>query len=153
MAMKFVYRKQENEYFCGPAVVQTILGYFGKKMSQRRLAILLKTNARTGTSTTALVRGIRNFGFHATAHYQGSLEEIRHSLRQHIPVMVNYQEPEKNEGHFALVVGFSRSSIFLHDPWHGPKFRVSLSYFMSHWHGQYERQGKQWLMAVAKKLL
>ena len=153
MSLKLLYKKQENEYFCGPAIVQMILGSFGKKMSQRRLALLLKTNARTGTSNAALGRIIRKFGGYIDAHSQGSLGEIRLHLRRGNPVIVNYREPEEDVGHFAIVVGITRSSIFLLDPWHGSRFRLSLTYFSSHWFGQFQGRSQQWLMAVSSKPL
>lgn len=47
---------QENEYYCGPAVLQSLLAYHGIDSTQKQLAQALNTNPQTGTEYEDLAR-------------------------------------------------------------------------------------------------
>lgn len=125
--------KQDTNYSCGPATVQMLLAHFGIKKSEADLVKELGTDRSNGTENEAIVAEIMRHGLNCKTSTGASLSEIKFYVKHNLPVLVNYIEPERDDGHFALVVGYGWWRIYLHDPWHGPNFRMSKREFLSRW--------------------
>ena len=106
---------QINNYFCGPAVIVTVLAAYNIHITQRKVARLARTNKTIGTSTKGLVRALRSFGVRVKAG-KSTLENIRRDFRSGVTVIVCYTEPYYDSGHFAIVAGFRGRNILLLSP-------------------------------------
>ncbi len=122
------FLRQERDYWCGPACVQMLLAADGRRVSQATLAGHLHTNARAGTSRRHLVRGLRMFGLAVAVTRAGTLAR----LAQHLPAIVNYQASD-GEDHYAIVLRLTTQQVIMHDPWHGPNYRLSRRAFLQRW--------------------
>ncbi len=54
--------EQEEKWFCGPAVVQSVLEYFGIKMSQKEIAKGCGTSKKYGTSLVGMAIFLKKLG-------------------------------------------------------------------------------------------
>lgn len=144
------YKRQWLDFTCGPVVLQMVLKYFRIPITRWRAIQLCRTARTTGTARRNLVAAVRSFGLHVHVHTNGTIRELEALTRRHVPVIVNYREPAEEEGHYAVVVGVTKKSIVLHDPYHGPHFRLTHAEFKQRWHGVHTRTNRRWLMAVAK---
>lgn len=138
------FHYQKKDYWCGPAVLKTVLAAHGQRLSQTRLARLLQTTKRSGTKRAMMAKVVRQFGLRATVRRDSTLGSLKRLLSMHQLTVVNYVEPE-SEGHYALVFGVYAKEIVLSDPWHGRLFRLDRKRFLAGWHGR-----QRWLMIVAK---
>lgn len=145
------YVRQRLEFTCGPASVRMVLAYYGIKVGPLR-AWWYTHVSHAGTTRRNLVRAIRIAGLHVHAHHNATVAEVRSFVQRGVPVVVNYREPHNNEGHFAVVVGVSDEHVLLRDPYHGPRFALSLDSFRRRWVGQRERHPR-WLMAAMQRPL
>jgi ABC-type bacteriocin/lantibiotic exporter with double-glycine peptidase domain len=130
------YRKQAADYLCGPAVMQMVLAFYGKRIDQARLARLLKTSRRYGTARKQLIRIAKKFNLEVQAQHHGTIDALSKYVRKGSPVIVNYIEPTDNEGHYAVVVGFRSGRMILNDPYNGKHFRISKRDFLKRWRGE-----------------
>lgn len=145
------YKRQWLDFTCGPVVLQMVLKYFRMPISRWQAIRLCQTARATGTTRRHLVAAVRSFGLHVHAHGNGTIAELRKLTGRNVPVIVNYREPADNEGHYAIVVAVTARSVVLHDPYHGPRFRLSQREFMRRWHGQHVHANRRWLMAIGQQ--
>src|SRR3989344_7088691 len=131
--IKVPYRPQINKTNCGPAVLQMIFEHWGKKVSQEQLAQDLHTSTAHGTAPEALIAVAQANGFWCQAKNNSTLEEIQNWLAQNIPVIVNFIEPEHNEGHYAIVTDYHDGQLIFNDPWHGQDSRLPEEDFFARW--------------------
>lgn len=149
LKLKLPYVEQSLTYTCGPAALQMVLRYFDQKVGHARLVELLETNKDTGTRRRRLVEAAQAHGMYVHEHVGASLAELLWFVRQSVPVIVNYREPDNEVGHYAVVAGFSWWRIILHDPWHGPEFRLPVWEFAARWHGQHKTTNRRWMLAIS----
>jgi ABC-type bacteriocin/lantibiotic exporter with double-glycine peptidase domain len=55
--------RQQNEFYCGPAIVQMILAAYDTSLTQRQAAIRMKTNRHIGTKPSAMIALLLSFGY------------------------------------------------------------------------------------------
>ena len=118
------FRRQRTNYYCGPAVLQMVLAFFGIRKTQRELARLAKTDkesgraygAETGTSIKNMVATLRKLGLKVEANNYCTLTDIKLALRQNKVPIVCFTERRLNWGHYAIVMGFRGTYIELLDP-------------------------------------
>lgn len=122
------FRRQQRDYWCGPASVQMLLAANGHQVSQVTLASHMYTNVRAGTSRRHLVRGLRTFGLAVGMTRAGTLAR----LAQHLPVIVNYQASD-GEDHYAVILRVTSSHVVMHDPWYGPNYKLTRAAFCQRW--------------------
>jgi predicted double-glycine peptidase len=127
------FRRQKQNYTCGPVVLQMVFRYFGSQLKRHDLIQKARTNKEKGTARKAMRDVARREGFHFIAAYDGTLRTLTKYLKQGIPIIVNYIEPEQDDGHYAVVIGRKDDHIILNDPWHGPHFTLPLQEFTKRW--------------------
>jgi|SRR3989344_2657963 len=107
---------QIHDYFCGPAVIVTVLSSYGIRTTQKKAARLARTNKKTGTSTRGLLSALRSFGVRVRGGNGQTLGGIRRAIRANMISIVCYTEPHENIGHYAIVLGFRGGNILLLSP-------------------------------------
>lgn len=150
MVLRIPYYEQEEVYTCGPAALQMVFAYFDELRSQRRLTRLADTTPEHGTAQADMIRVAQEHGFYCLVRTHASLHDVRHYIRAGLPVIVNYIEPSENIGHFAVVTGFTRRHVILHDPWNGEGFRLSRHAFRRRWEDEHGRH-LRWCMVIARE--
>ncbi|OGY67721.1 MAG: hypothetical protein A3H63_01330 [Candidatus Harrisonbacteria bacterium RIFCSPLOWO2_02_FULL_45_10c] len=143
------YYRQKNKYYCGPASLAMVFDYFGKRLSQERLAKELHTTPREGSDNPVMIRVAKRHGFSVSTYRRANFQILRRFLDKRVPVIVAYIEPAGNEGHYAVVSSLTRNYIVLRDPWNGKNFQLSRYEFLRRWRDE-EKKQERWLMAVQK---
>lgn len=148
------YFKQDTPYTCGPTSLQMVFSFYGITVSEAALAKEVESDAEVGTRHRAIIEAITSRGLHAYVNDNASLDELAYLLNDcAVPVIVRYLETDRDEDHYAVVVGLTESEIILNDPWHGPRVHFPHSAFESRWTCDVLGSCDQWLMAVSKKPL
>lgn len=149
--LKIPFYRQSNEFTCGPASLQMIFSFLGKFKKQDNLTRVLHTT-KTGTCHSSLIEEARGEDFFCYVNNNSTIHEIRHFINLGLPVVVNYNEPSTNDGHYAVVVGYDRNKIILNDPWNGKNFKMHENEFILRWHDCLNKHTcKKWIMVVSKK--
>jgi hypothetical protein len=134
--LKVPYFRQENEYSCGAAALQMVLGYFGRFPNQTTIQSTVRTNPDDGTWSFGLMRGLAQsarsggmstFGLAPVRRDVNSsngdawTDTLVRLIDNDIPVIVlQHYDPSnisEGDGHFRVAVGHSNDSVFLLDPW------------------------------------
>jgi uncharacterized protein YvpB len=148
------YVRQTNGYFCGPAVIEMLLGFSGVKATQKELAKTGKTKSYRakvpGTMHNGLIKIARKYGFYCYVHESSSLHLLKHFIIDGYPVVVNYTNPSNNEGHYSVVTGFDEKDIIMNDPWEGENFKIKKEEFLKRWLDK-ELNTKRWMLVLSKK--
>lgn len=102
--------QQTQEYTCGPAIVMSLLKYYGKlsdkqmnKLTEMRIAKEMGTTESEGTSAIQIVQWLNAHGFDAKTQSDGSVEMLRNNLAKGIPVLVDWIDWG---GHWVAVAGY-----------------------------------------------
>lgn len=141
---------QENEAYCGPAVVQLVLRRFGVELAQRDIAKELETDMVVGTSASELQKFFEKRGLAVERKNNATWEELQTAPARGVAI-VGYIEPE-GDPHYAVVKSADHQAITLADPWHGDDFVLPKEEFLKRWVDNEPAQyGTAMLMLVRKK--
>lgn len=146
--LKFFWQKEE--YTCGPAALRMVFDFFGKRFSEEKLKKDLKTNKKIGTKHNALIKEARKNGFYCFVHENSSISNLKYFIERGFPVIVHYVEPSLNEGHYAIVIGFTSNKLILNDSINGKKFKIKINEFEKRWHPEKNFSQKRWMMIISK---
>lgn len=147
--MRVPYYQQVFEYTCGPAALRMVAAFLRRPIGRLQAITLCKTTATHGTTRLNLIQAARSQNLRVHAHSNATLREIDALLRKKIPVIVNYREPQDEEGHYSVIIKVTNTHVVLADPYHGPKLKISRREFMSRWHGKHLRAHRRWMMGVS----
>ncbi|MCK9371430.1 cysteine peptidase family C39 domain-containing protein, partial [Candidatus Dojkabacteria bacterium] len=95
---------QQEEGYCGPAVIQDILHQEGMFATQSEIADVCSTTNAEGTSHLGLLRGARELGLRAFKVQGMRIDQIADFLPKHY-VIVNWMSgpDEAEDGHYGLI--------------------------------------------------
>jgi ABC-type bacteriocin/lantibiotic exporter with double-glycine peptidase domain len=141
------FRRQPNDWTCGPAALSMAFAAFGIRVGGERLRRELGTNAKTGTARKAMAACARRHGLNAAASHGRTLRDVDADLRDGGVVIALYTEPDGDEAHYAVVRAVARDRVRLIDPWNGPRFSLSRPEFLRRWHGT-DRRWPRWALTV-----
>jgi len=150
MVSKVPYFEQQKDYTCGPAALRMVFKFFNVRRSEAQLKRRLKTTARGGTDHRAMIRTAEREGFYCYVNTYSSLAEVKYYLHTGHPVIVNYIEPSDNEGHYAVVTGYSHNHLILNDPLNGRNFKIHNRTFSRRWRSG-DGKKVRWIMVISKK--
>ena len=145
--IKLPYFHQHTNHTCGPACLKMVFAFFGKRLPEKKLARLSKTNF-DGTKHSKMISLARKEGFYCYVHENASLNQIKHFIDLKIPVIINYIEPSEEDAHFSVIVGYEKNFLILDDPWNGKNFKIDSKEFEKRWHGK--DRCKNWILVVSK---
>ncbi len=107
--MRFPTVKQYDEMDCGPACLQIICKYYGKKIPLQYLREQCGTD-KTGSSMLGIKNGATKIGLTATG-IQIDLNEIEETI---LPCIAYW-----NQSHFIVIYKIENEKIYVSDPAHG----------------------------------
>lgn len=142
------YFHQRTGYTCGPAAMKMVFDFFGIKVGEKKLKRLLRSNKNKGTTHKRLIAIALKNGFYCYVHNNSLIHDIKSFIDRDLPVIVHYVEPEDNEEHYSVVIGYKRNKLVMNDPWAGKHFKIKISDFEKRWHGV---KKKRWIMVISKK--
>jgi predicted double-glycine peptidase len=159
--LDFPQTRQSFDYSCGPGAVQAVMAYYGENFRESELIDLLKTDKNEGT----LVKDITNFlelnGLSTTVKQNMTTDELFSYIDKHIPVIVmlqawgseadfenNYRD-SWNDGHFAVVIGYTKKDVLLSDPALFTKGYIPIKEFIDRWHDYDEGETRTYQLGIA----
>ena len=148
MKLAIPFFHQKTEFTCGPASLEMVMRFLGKRVSEEKIRREAGTAREHGTSHQGMIEAATKEGFYCYINEASSLHEAKHFLELHIPVIVDYTEPSDDEGHYAVVTGFSDNAIILNDPWNGRNFSISEKEFLRRWYDR-DLRSNRWLIIVS----
>ncbi|HVV14944.1 MAG TPA: cysteine peptidase family C39 domain-containing protein [Candidatus Paceibacterota bacterium] len=107
---------QENDYFCGPAIIAMTLGAFGRTITQQEAAVLAQTNEEVGTPIEGLVGALKGLGLSVDAAEKRTIDDLAAAVSEEKVCVVCYTEPVLEWGHYAIVEKIEKGAITLIDP-------------------------------------
>mgnify|MGYP002066633255 CR=1 FL=1 len=109
-----------------------VLGFFGIKLTEKKLVKLSGCTKSRGIGAEGLVRAAQKLGFRARILDFCDLKDINEWVnRKKIPVIVDWFAFEG--GHYSVVSGIDKENIFLEDPSLGYRRAMNLSTFKRLW--------------------
>lgn len=132
---------QQTDWWCGPAMLQMLLKFYGIFRPQAHLARIAGTTKAEGTGMDEVRHVLKQYGIRYRTRMSGTFADIRRVLDTGRPVAVAYVEPEDDESHYAIVVRLTKRDIVMRDPWHGPRFRMTRKAFLPRW-----RSENRWML-------
>ncbi len=118
--------------YCGPASLKMVLGFFGVKITEKKMVEISGCSNTRGIKAEGLVRAARKLGFQAQIKDFSDLKDIKEWVNQKkIPVIVDWFAFEG--GHYSVVSGIDRENIYLEDPSLGHRRAMKLATFKRLW--------------------
>jgi ABC-type bacteriocin/lantibiotic exporter with double-glycine peptidase domain len=142
--MKTPYYKQETRYTCGATCFRMVLAGIGIKKSEKQIAKLLRTNKVIGTWHRYLPRIAEKFKFDYIVRRKAKISELKTFSKNGWKAIVCFHHQLEGP-HYAVVKKINWHSIYLLDPYFGPKERYFLFQFKQMWH---DREEDQWFIAI-----
>lgn len=151
MKLDVPFFHQDTDYTCGPTSLQMLLAFFHIRKSEGTLTQQLAVDPSPVVASTThghLVSLAREYGFFVYANADATLDELLSFVHKGSPVLIDYDEPSSNEGHYAVVVGTEEGKIILNDPWNGKNFRLTKKSFLNRWHDE-STHSRRWLLVLS----
>ncbi len=121
--------QQSTDYTCGPAIIMSILHYYGKLTDKQmnpttelQIAKEMGTTKATGTSATQIVVWLKQHGFTVKSGENGTIAMLQQNLNNGIPTLVEWIDWG---GHWVAVTGYNadgknftedKDTLFFTDP-------------------------------------
>ncbi|MBI3963807.1 MAG: C39 family peptidase [Candidatus Kerfeldbacteria bacterium] len=107
--------RQTNKDYCGPASLKMLLSYYGKRVTEARLATLSQATRRFGTLHAGMIRAVQLLGGTVMSGPHGTIHELRHWVQEkRLPVLVGWYDVDYD--HYSVVYHLTARDIFLRDP-------------------------------------
>jgi predicted double-glycine peptidase len=115
--------RQENTYYCGPACVVSIVGYYQPEPPTQDDIAKLAETTKDGTSPEGIVQAIAKHGIRGEARQNLMIQDLIDSVDAGNPVIVDLQAwgdpkkyPERKDGHYIVMVGYDAERLYFMDP-------------------------------------
>jgi len=135
MKLKFKIFKQTPGY-CGPACARMVLNYYGIKKSEEELAQAIGATREDGCNPWEIADGMEKIGLKSYYKKNSNLDEIKELLKKDIPVIIDWNP--SGYGHYSVVVGIEKGSIYLADPKKDDIVSMSEKDFIERWFEYYD---------------
>jgi len=135
---------QSQTWSCGAGSFRAVLGYYGLSAVEANLIEMLNTTSTHGTYPWDIVNASEKLGFPAQWRENVTLDEVRASLEQGVPVIIDGQrfrdentswDDTWDTGHYMVIIGLDDKNVYLEDPAViGSRLSVPRDTFVSLWH-------------------
>ena len=137
--------RQNVDYTCGVAALQSILGYYN---FDKRLDVLsdeVKPDQENGTNYLNIASFAKSLGFEVNTRTNMTLDELKRHIDQKKPILLVIQawadskssySPKQNEdGHYVVAIGYDDKNFYFMDPSTlGHYTYIPTEEFVSRWH-------------------
>lgn len=121
--------RQATSYTCGPAALQSILGYYNVEYSEEFLSKELHCISPTGTDFRWILKFCNSNQFQASFYEHADLSTVIHYIKQDIPVLLliqcwadslkqtfSYSTDNHENSHYVVACGFTNDCLLFMDP-------------------------------------
>lgn len=140
--------KQTTNYSCGAVAMRIVLEYLGHNLTERELIRMVDATPEKGTDMKdiAALAKSENLDFKVRWKQRWTEKEVKEALESGFPIIVNFQQsPGFGEGHYAVIIGYTKDEFIFSDPSGKESFRrEKIAHFMKRWHeleDKTEREG------------
>lgn len=149
--LDFPKLRQTFDYDCGAKSLQAVLDYYGITVCEDVILKIARINARDG----ALIKGMCSFLKRTGLRYDSksmTVSDLKSYIDQRIPVIVLLQawsskvvdyESDFSDGHWVVVIGYSRDKFFFEDPYSFEHTFLGYKELESRWHA---KEGKKLIL-------
>ncbi len=143
---------RQTSGFCGPAALKIVLDYLNSSVTEKELARLCQTT-KTGTDPQKMIEAAQKIGLGSYQKENMTIEEVKKIIRSGSPVIANFQlKPQKGEGHYAVMIGYSQNTFVLSDPQEEHGYReVKIKDFMKLWYELEDQTVRQGIVLKPQK--
>ncbi|MDB5225501.1 MAG: hypothetical protein JWL87_453 [Candidatus Adlerbacteria bacterium] len=117
--MEIPFYRQENEGYCGPAVLQMALAALGTDLSQKELAEEAYTPLNDpdhGTEVADMVRVLEAHGARVQAQNGTALADVAAALEAGKIAVIAFTERHYGWGHYSIIKKIDATHVHLLDP-------------------------------------
>jgi uncharacterized protein len=135
--------RQSTDYSCGVSCFQAVMRYWGSEDLREDQYIKLLNITREGADPDDLVRGAEKMGFRAEIRENLTLNDLKKSIENGVPVIVacqawkyeNQSWEDEESGHYMVVIGLDNKNVYLEDPsMLGSRGYIPHKEFIRRWH-------------------
>lgn len=104
----------QEDYYCGPASLASVLNFYGKKLEQEEIAKDVFLPSLKGSLTIDLLNYTKNLGFE-TKFYKGNIKAMKDSIMAGRPLILflNLGNNIYPIRHYVVVVGFNDNAEYV----------------------------------------
>jgi len=145
--------RQAQNYTCGVAALQSILGYHREDIRQDVLAKKLKADPQEGTHYRQIEKYARKDGYTVADYQEMTLADLEGLLDAGNPVICLIQAWAKSgtnyatdwkDGHYVVAVGYDSANVYFMDPSTLGDFTyIPVDQFLARWHDKDTTSGKK----------
>ena len=115
-AIKVGPYQQEEEYSCAVATLRAVLMYWGDKVPEKVLGVLMRVKKKNGAETTQIVNAAQKLGYRAFEK-SFTMEQAKQITDKGVPIICDIQSFTKpGSGHYVILKGMSNGDVHLMDP-------------------------------------
>ncbi len=147
------YSSQSNVYWCGPASLVMVLGYWGVNVTQEDVAAEIYDPEARLTDISAMKSFARNQGFR-TEELNGTIDCLREWISRGCPAIVLQKiSPQNPYGHYRVVLGYDdeKEIMTTFDPTFGTNYNITYAEFAELWKPGTTFQTCNWTLLVIPK--
>lgn len=130
--------KQRTRYSCGAVAMQIVMEYLGHNFTEKEMSNAVKTTPEKGTDMKDMVKLAQKTGLDFKVRWKRgwTVEQVRKALDTGFPMIVNFQQtPKFGEGHYAVIIGYTKDEFIFSDPSGKEDFRKEkILHFMKRWY-------------------
>ncbi len=146
--LNFPELRQTFDYDCGAEVLQAVLVYYGREVSEEVVLKLAKTSKEEGTAISRILGTLEHFGLLFDKRVL-TVGDLKMYIDRKIPVIILLQawREEKidyakdfDDGHWVVVIGYDDDRIIFEDPYTFERSFLVEEELNERWHGQEDGQ-------------
>lgn len=122
---------RQSSGMCGPASLKMVLEYYGIKKSEKELAKMSGASTNHGVEARPLLTAAKKLGLKGFIKDGSTLNDVARYIMKNIPVIVDWFSVD--DGHYSVVVGLDKKSIYLQDPELGGLNKIKKDVFYRAW--------------------
>lgn len=135
-------------HYCGPTVLQMILGAYGIVRTQRSLGKEAKSHVEYGTKIKDMAAVLRSYDFEVSEKNNRRIADLQQAHASGKLIIVCYAERFWKWDHYAIIKKMGSKHIYLIDPQEkiGTTLKMSLKEFDKVWYGKLFTHTKRWAL-------
>lgn len=129
------YVSQDSAYWCGPASLAMVFGYWGLNLTQEEIAAEIYDPQARLTNISAMGSYPQEYGFR-TEELNGSIGYLRKWISKGCPTIVLQEVSRQNKyGHYRVVLGYNDEQEIMttFDPIFGSNYNTNYTEFAELW--------------------
>jgi len=137
--------RQNANYTCGVAALQSILGYYNIDKRLDVLSAEVKPDQENGTNYLTMASFAKSLGFDVSTRTNMTLDELKRHVDQKKPILLaiqawadsksSYSSNQNEDGHYVVAIGYDDKNFYFMDPSTlGHYTYIPTEEFVSRWH-------------------